>query len=173
MKWLRGKINQLFQLKDTEHAVSLGMAIGIFFGFTPLLGLKTLLSMGASRLFRANVIAGVIGVTLHDILLPFAPIIMKFQYDLGVWLLSHPHHFPDKVKYKELKLTELLNWATFSKIGLPMTVGAIPVALPFGLITYFVTLRLVKRVRQRRDARAEAKLHAESLAIRMSQESSH
>ncbi|MGZ5023286.1 MAG: DUF2062 domain-containing protein, partial [Chthoniobacterales bacterium] len=36
---------RLIQINDTPHSVALGSAIGMFFGFTPLFGLKTLLSI--------------------------------------------------------------------------------------------------------------------------------
>ena len=62
-------------IQDSPHAVVLGVATRIFFGFTPLLGLKTLLAVGVTRLLRGNLLAAVIAVTLHDVLLPIAPLI--------------------------------------------------------------------------------------------------
>ena len=65
----------LMAIADTPHSVALGSAIGIFFGFTPLWSLKTLLSIATAWLFRCNKIAAAIAVTLHDIILPFMPAI--------------------------------------------------------------------------------------------------
>ena len=55
-------------MADTPHSIALGSAIGIFFGFTPLWSLKTLLSIGVAWVFRCNKLAAAIAVTLHDIL---------------------------------------------------------------------------------------------------------
>ena len=41
----------LMTMADTPHSVALGSAIGIFFGFTPLWSLKTLLSIGVAWIF--------------------------------------------------------------------------------------------------------------------------
>src|SRR5205085_11345266 len=73
--WLAAHHLTLMTLPDTPHAIALGSAIGMFFGFTPLFGLKTLLSFLGAWLFKGNKIAAVITVTLHDLLLPFVPAI--------------------------------------------------------------------------------------------------
>ena len=92
--WLREKTRQLLQLKDRPHAIALGTAIGMFFGFIPLWGFKTLLALGVSRLLRANLLATAIAATLHDVALPLLPLLLRWEYDIGYWLLSHPHELP-------------------------------------------------------------------------------
>ena len=56
----------LMAINDTPHSIALGSAIGIFFGFTPLWSLKTLLSIATAWLFRCNKVAAAIAVTLHE-----------------------------------------------------------------------------------------------------------
>ena len=70
IQWLRDKCRQLLQLKDTSHSIALGAAIGMFFGFVPLWGFKTLLALGVCRLLRGNLLATAIAATLHDVALP-------------------------------------------------------------------------------------------------------
>jgi Uncharacterized protein conserved in bacteria len=74
-------------IADTPHSVALGSAIGIFFGFTPLWSLKTLLSIGVAWIFKSNKIAAAIAVTLHDVLLPLMPAIYFWQYRIGMRVL--------------------------------------------------------------------------------------
>src|SRR6059058_3683114 len=81
--WLRAHHMTLMTLPDTPHSIALGSAIGMFFGFTPLFTLKTLLAFLITWLFRANKTAAVITVTLHDVLLPFVPAMFFWQYKLG------------------------------------------------------------------------------------------
>ena len=45
-KWFKEHSLKLLAIRDTPNAIAGGVAIGIFFGFTPLVGLKTLLSSG-------------------------------------------------------------------------------------------------------------------------------
>ena len=76
-RWLQAHHLTLMTLPDTPHSIALGSAIGMFFGFTPLFGLKTLLSLALAWLFKGNKIAAFISVTLHDIILPFWPAIAR------------------------------------------------------------------------------------------------
>jgi len=41
IQWLTLQWNKLKGLEDSPRAVAVGVAAGIFFGFTPLVGLKT------------------------------------------------------------------------------------------------------------------------------------
>jgi len=145
---------RLFSLKDTPHAIAGGVAIGVFVGFTPLFGVKTLLSLGLAYALRCNPIAAVIAVSLHDVLIPFAPFLMRLEYDIGYWMLSHPHHLPPKFElhHGHLNLGEMLQWTTFLNLGLPLLVGSLIVSAPSALVFYFLTLAIVKA---RRDGQTD------------------
>src|ERR1700678_871277 len=81
----------LTQIRDTPHAIAGGVAIGVLCGFPPLLGFKTLLALLAAWLFRCSKLSAVLAVTLHDILLPLLPLILRWPYQVGFYLISHPH----------------------------------------------------------------------------------
>ena len=146
-------------LRDTPHAVAGGVAIGMFIGFTPLLGIKTLLSLAVAYLLRCSKIAAVISVSLHDVVAPFWPILFKIEYDIGFWLLSHPHVLPGKVVIADIHFREMLQWTTFLEFGWPMLVGSVFVSTPAALISYAVMLPWLKHREKRRNLR-EAAAHA-------------
>ncbi len=62
-RWLVAHHMTLITIADTPHSIALGSAIGIFFGFTPLWSLKTLLSIVIAWICRCNKIAAAIAVT--------------------------------------------------------------------------------------------------------------
>src|SRR4029077_4349388 len=86
--WLVAHHMTLMTIADTPHSIALGSAIGIFFGFTPLYPLKTLLSIAVAWIFRCNKIAAAIAVTLHDLLIWVMPAIYVAEYHLGCWTFS-------------------------------------------------------------------------------------
>jgi uncharacterized protein (DUF2062 family) len=135
---------KLVTLKDTPHAIAGGVAIGVFIGFTPLFGIKTLLSLGAAYLLRCNPIAAVIAVSLHDVVTPFWPVLLRIEYDLGFWVLSNPHHFPPKMETHHIHLAELMKWTTFFDLGLPLLIGSLFLAAPAAALFYFVLLQILK-----------------------------
>jgi len=149
----RGMGQRLLEQEGSPHALAGGVAVGIFFGFTPLFGLKTLLSLGVAMLLGFNPFTAVIAVCLHDILTPFVPVILRLEYDVGYWLMAHPHHLPPHLSAHHLQLHELLQWTTFFHVGLPMLLGSIVIGLPWALLSYFVFRFLIVRHRQRRAAK--------------------
>ncbi|MGC3990291.1 MAG: DUF2062 domain-containing protein [Chthoniobacteraceae bacterium] len=78
-KFFREHYHRLMQIRDTPHAIAGGLAIGVFFGMTPLIGLKTALALVFAWFTRCSKISAVIAVTLHDVLIPIAPIIFRWQ----------------------------------------------------------------------------------------------
>ncbi len=155
--WFREKIRQLLQLKDTTHAIALGTAIGMFFGFVPLWGFKTLLALGVSRLVRGNLLATAIAATLHDVALPLMPLLLRWEYEIGYWLLSHPHELPAKLHLSHISPSAWFHWSTFLTVGRPLLLGAAIIAAPVGVATYYITLLAIKRYRPKHAAPVQEK----------------
>ena len=145
LEHFRALWRRLLELRDTPHAIAGGVAIGIFYGFVPLFGVKTLLSLGTAWLTRCSKIAAVIAVCLHDVMLPLVPFLLGLQYGMGYWILSHPHHFPPKIALHHAHLADLLQWTTFLNIGLPLLVGSLVMAVPAALVSYAVAYAILRR----------------------------
>jgi len=143
-KWLRRWAARLKEIRAAPRAVAGGAAIGIFWAFTPLLGLKSLLSLLFAWIFRCSKLAAVLAVTFHDILTPIWPIILRWEYDFGFWILSHPHHFPKRLSMEE---AHIKYWLHFSKLEVlwPTFVGSLLFAVPCALISYWIVERSLDR----------------------------
>jgi uncharacterized protein (DUF2062 family) len=139
-RWLAAHHLTIMTLPDTPHSIALGSAIGMFFGFTPLFGLKTLLSFFGAWLCKGNKIAAVITVTLHDVLLPFVPAIFLWQYRMGMWALYG--RIPQGQGFGRVALRDYMEWTTFLTVGRPLLVGSLFLAVPAAIIVYF-SLRAV------------------------------
>ncbi|MEO6872070.1 MAG: DUF2062 domain-containing protein [Chthoniobacterales bacterium] len=147
--WLAGLHLRVMTIEDTPHSIALGLAIGVFFGFTPFLSLKTLLSIGVAWLLGCNKIAAAVSVQLHDLLLPFMPAIYLWEYKLGYWALHG--QFPRRIGFHPAALLDLAHWRSLLLIG-PTFVGSIIVGVPSAAIVYFVARGIVVRHRARRVA---------------------
>lgn len=148
--WLVAHHMTLINIADTRHSIALGSAIGIFFGFTPLYPLKTLLSIGVAWILRCNKIAAAIAVTLHDVLIWAMPAIYVAEYQLGCWTLQRsPAH---RVHFLQFGLRDYLHWHVFSRVVWPIFwpafVGSLFLAIPSAIIVYFLMLLLIGRARE-------------------------
>jgi uncharacterized protein (DUF2062 family) len=149
-RWLAAHHLTLMTLPDTPHSIALGSAIGMFFGFTPLFGLKTLLSIVGAWLCKGNKIAAVITVTLHDLLLPFVPAIFLWQYRMGMWALYG--RVPLHPGFRHVELRDYMEWTTFLTVGRPLLVGSLFLALPAAVVVYFGLRGVLIRAHARRTA---------------------
>ena len=141
---------KLLAIRDTPEAIAGGVAIGIFIGFTPLFGLKTVLTILFAWLTRCNILAAVIASAAHDILWPVMPVIFRAEYDVGFWLLSQPHRLPPRLH--KTQLHSWLNWAALFTVGKPLLLGSVICSAPFAVISYVFTKRLVARHQRRKHA---------------------
>jgi uncharacterized protein len=138
---------KLVSLKDTPHSIAGGLAIGIFLGFTPLFGVKTLLALGLAYLLRCNPISAVVAVSLHDIVAPLWPFLLRFEYDIGYWIMSHPHVLPPKLESHHFHPGDLLKWSTFVRVGPRMLLGSLFLSIPASIVSYFLMIFVLTRTR--------------------------
>jgi hypothetical protein len=142
-RWLREHSLKLLAIRDTPEAIAGGVAIGMFFGFTPLFGLKTVGAIFFAWLTRSNIIAAVLAGTLHDLILPIMPVVFIWEYKIGFWVLYQ--EWPHGVPRLHLALHEWRDWTRLltSRVGKPMLLGSMTIAFPMALICYFVTKPIV------------------------------
>src|ERR1700759_4382746 len=107
-QWLTDHHMTLLAIADTPHSIALGSAIGIFFGFTPLYSVKTLLSIAVAWISRCNKIAAVIAVTLHDVLFFAMPAIYFVEYKVGCRVLHRPA--PSRDPFEHFRLGHFFHW---------------------------------------------------------------
>ena len=77
---LRMLLRRLVHLNATPRQVALGMAIGVFIGCTPLLGLQIILALLLATWLRANRIAAIAGTWISNM---FTTVPL---YGLALWL---------------------------------------------------------------------------------------
>ena len=151
-KQVRGMQHRLMQIRDTPHAIAGGVAIGLLFGFTPLFGFKTVIAVLVAWLFRCSKLSAALAVTFHDILLPIWPVVLRWQFQIGYFLLSHPHSLPPKFSAKHFDAEHFyhyFSWKTL-KVLWPTLIGSVILAAPLSLISYFLMLEIVKRSQAKR-----------------------
>ena len=144
-RWLHEHSLKLLAIRDTPEAIAGGVAIGIFFGFSSLLGLKTVLTIFFAWLTRSNILAAVLASAGHDIALPLMPVIYRFEYDIGYWLLSSPHRLPPPMLNAGWENMHWRNWMSIMKVGKDLLLGSVVCAAPPAALAFFITRKIVAR----------------------------
>src|SRR3954451_15026612 len=116
-QWLNQHHMTLMAINDTPHSIALGSAIGFAFGFTPLTGIKTLMSFFMAWVTRCNKVAAIIAVTVHDVLIFIMPAVYYAEYKGGCWILGRPA--PAKIRF-HCALHDYVNWHVFHRVVWPV-----------------------------------------------------
>ncbi len=136
-------------IRDTPHSIAGGVAIGATVAATPLFGFKTLLALAIAWFSGCSKLSAVITVTLTDVFLPVWPVLLRWQYILGFWLIHQD--LPPRFEIRNLHVDSWWEWQTVKLIW-PILLGSLAMGIPLAVGCYFAALKIVTRSQTRRDA---------------------
>lgn len=145
---LKRFIARVKELQGDPKYIATGMAIGVFVGVTPTIPFHTLIAIALAFILKGSKPAAAIGVWFaNPITIPFFYI---GSFKLGTLILNKP--IPFDVKFESI--TALLT------LGLDVTIamvlgGAVLGILP-AVTAYFLTYRVMSRVREETRKRKNA-----------------
>jgi uncharacterized protein len=163
-------VYRVLHIDDTPHRIALGLAIGIFWTWSPLLGLQMILTILTSALFRANKFVGVPFVWISN---PVTAVpLYGFNFLVGAWLLPGNYSLASFNKSVIAALGEgggFLDrfhawWGAMIDFFGPLFVGSTVVGLILAITAYIVTRNAVSNYRKLREYRRRRRL--ERLATR-------
>ncbi|MBN2715125.1 MAG: DUF2062 domain-containing protein [Deltaproteobacteria bacterium] len=156
-KKITAKAWELLKEKDSPHKIALGLALGIFIGFLPIMGIQMAVVTLFAIPLRGNLKAAIAGVWISN------PVTFIPLYWVN-YLLGTVFYRETTVSWHEFggQITRTVSWDwTAVKASLqsilflgadvfaPLWLGSAILAVLFGVITYFVTFRCVVFYRSR------------------------
>jgi uncharacterized protein (DUF2062 family) len=151
----RASFRRLLALDDPPERTALAFSIGVFIAFSPFLGLHTIAATLIAFLFRLNKIAIYTGTFINNPFLTIVPIIVA-SYAIGAFLLGRPLGIPAEgialFRHPQLFSGEYYG-QLFGKswqLLLPFAVGGLVLSVICSLITYPLTLRVLRAYHHRR-----------------------
>ena len=150
-KRLTAKIWDILKEKDPPHRIALGLALGIFIGILPIMGIQMAVVTLFAIPLRGNLKAALAGVWISNPV-TFLPIYWA-NYLFGTLFFSDKtvswERFVGEMAraaewdWTALKasLTNLVHLG--AEILVPLWVGSVILATVLGIVTYFVTLKWV------------------------------
>ncbi len=166
IRLLEEKIIRHFrETKAPVNEVALGTAVGVFWGFTPLIGIQMSLVLTQWFLFRLVGIRFTVPIAVALVWIT-NPLTMPFFYSLfyiiGKYVIEFVSPGTDMMSFAELmallKKAEgmgfwdgSLFWTklVFNEMGLPMMVGGITLGTPLSVISYYAILPILVHHRQK------------------------
>jgi hypothetical protein len=159
-----GKLIALAREKDPPVRIALGMALGIFVGLLPIMGIQMAVVSLFALPLRGNLKAAIAGVWISN---PITFIPMYYGcYKFGLLFVSTPEISWETFGGAMMNASEW-SWSEISAsmgrlmalggdILVPLWTGSSILAVLFGVPTFFVTYRMVIKYRSKRAARRSA-----------------
>jgi uncharacterized protein len=149
---VRRWLDQLLHTHDTPERTAAAYALGVFFGFSPLLGLHTVLGLVCAFAFNLNRVAVLLGIYSN------LPWILPAYYSLATLLgatLLRVKVPPNLLRDLQAALAQA-SWADFRQLGHALTplawayaLGSTIGAIILAVIAYRVALAMIVAHRRR------------------------
>ncbi|RJP28795.1 MAG: DUF2062 domain-containing protein [Candidatus Omnitrophota bacterium] len=134
--------SKIFKINDSPEKIALGLGIGVFAGLTPTIGPLTAIFIAV--ILRANRASALLGVLLTNTWLSLLTFILSIKVGAALLGLQWENIYYDWVYFlKTFHLADLFKMSII-KIAIPVVIGYLIMALALGIITYFITLIILK-----------------------------
>jgi uncharacterized protein len=129
---------RIIRTKGTPHSTALGMGVGVFVGFLPIIPFQTAVALTVSFALRCGKVSAVLGTLVTNPL--NIPIMYYLFYKLGSFFFPVGHHSFDP---RHIELASLFHkgW----EVVLSMFIGGLLFAIPGSVGAYFLTLFTIRR----------------------------
>ena len=81
--------------ETNHHNLAMSLSIGIFFGMSPLIGLRAVLAFFTAWAFRVNRLVAALCAALHEVFIPFLPLLLYWQHEIGRHIFRESAHSHD------------------------------------------------------------------------------
>lgn len=158
VKSLKKTYVRFLKIRGHPHEIALGLALGLFVGMSPTMGLHTAIAVFFAALLKWNKISAAIGVWVTN---PFtAPVIYGINYYVGAKLVGLENNF-GKVGfeglsslYKLIQKTPEIFWA--------LIIGGTVLGLPLAAAGYYFAYSVIKKYQD--DIKRKLAISKEKLA---------
>jgi len=134
---------RFIRLRGSAEEVARGMALGVFIGMTPTMGIQMPIALFFAMILRENKIAALLGVWISN---PMTVIpIYTFNFKMGKYILGTP----------DLKMPNFSSIEEMFQLGhdllFPLTVGSLVVGVVAAAVAYVATLYLYSAIKYEKE----------------------
>jgi uncharacterized protein (DUF2062 family) len=141
-------LHALLQVDDAPERIAFAFALGVFVGFSPLLGLHTVLGLGLAVLLRLSKVAVLIGVYMNNpwVVVPF--------YGFATWLGLQLTGLPDGISLPPVGFFELFSWEFWNwlvsqwRLLIPALIGSTILCIVMAVLSYPLALFILRKFKE-------------------------
>ncbi len=143
MGTLKRGFHRFVAIRGTPREIALGLALGVFVGMTPFMGVHTATAVLLAVVFGWSKLSAAVGVQISNV--ATAPFVYWFTYQVGKSFHTAKVPFRLPSEFSFAGLMDMLS-QTPEMIWI-LTIGGFLVGLPLAFVTYWVTYNSVTKYR--------------------------
>ena len=145
LDYLRKPYDRFLTIKGDPREIALGMALGLFVGMSPFMGIQMAVAVFLAAIFKWNKISAAIGVWISNPLT--APFIYPLTYLVGSKLFGYqkPFKLPEEFDFDYI-LTIIRNTPDILFI---LIAGGIILGLPLAIVGYYFSYAAITEYRKK------------------------
>ena len=152
---------RFLKIRDRPRQIALGLALGLFIGMTPTLGVQTAIVLFAASVLKWNKISAALGVWITNPLT--APFIYGLTYVVGKKVLGITHT-PELSDEFRISIFRAIINKTPGIFGV-LTVGAVVLGVPLAILGYHLSYSILERYQEQ--IKSKIKVQGKKIARKM------
>ena len=165
---VRRWMDTLLHINDTPERTALAFALGVLIGFSPFLGLHTLIGITFAFILNLNRVAVLLGVYSNLPWIIGGYYVFTTMLGAAITRVQLPPDFSDRISQLfDLSLRTSHFWSELGRLLWPLlvpyTVGSLIGAMAFATAAYFGALAFVQQRRRHHALKAQRQVHPESV----------
>jgi uncharacterized protein (DUF2062 family) len=146
VRFLRRTLQLLALIHDSPRRIATAFSLGVFLGFSPFLGIHTLLGLGLAYLLRLNKVGVLVGVYINS------PWLMVPYYGFATWFGIKITGMPEGTTLPEISFHHIFGlefWQTLVqqyRLLIPAVVGSMILSVLFAVLAYPLALHALQKL---------------------------
>ncbi len=135
--------------ETNHHNLAMALSIGIFFGMSPLIGLRAVLAFFTAWIFRVNRLIAALCAALHEIFIPFLPLLLYWEHEIGRRIFMEGAHTHDYLYKKPNGYFGFLG--KIAQEGGALLTGGFIFSLVIAVFSYFILRIVFSRMKETKE----------------------
>lgn len=156
MRFIRRTLQLLALIQDSPRRTAIAFALGVFLGFSPLVGVHTILGLGLAYALRLSKVGVLVGVYMNS------PWLIVPYYGFATWFGIKITGMPEGTSLPHVSFSQIFGWEFWKSLLeqyhllMPAVVGSTILAIVFSLLAYPIALHALRKLMSGRRHVAQA-----------------
>jgi len=146
VRLIRRTLQLLALIQDSPRRTAVAFSLGVFLGFSPLIGIHTFLGLFLAYAFRLSKVGVLVGVYMNS------PWLIVPYYGFATWFGVKITGMPEGTRLPHMSFSQMFAWEFWQNLFaqyhllIPAALGSTILAILFALLSYPIALHALRKL---------------------------